>query len=239
MSVAPERFDPMSVHRDIPAALAIIDQWVSCHGSGGYVPEQLDTVPGPYELFPQYGIQQVRSELERFMQHIVDRNLGGTAIEIGLGHYGSTHFAWRLLFEKVVSVELSSERVRAFVESYQKFTGHWCGSDGRSAFIYGSSCDPRTVLKAIDAVGGGQADMLFIDGNHAYAAVMCDWLLYHKLVRPGGLVAFHDVATDAVHVSEAGEFVQNLQNGKIDGRTYDVQRIIQTPNSGIGFYEVA
>ncbi len=230
-------FDPTSVCRDISTALAIVDQWVAGRGNGAYVAEQLDTIPGRYELFPQYGIQQVRSELERFMHEIVRRGLGGTALEVGLGHYGSTHFVWRLLFERVVTVEYSPERVRAFVEEYQKFSGHWGGSDGRSSFVYGSSGDPKTVWKAFDAVGG-PVDMLFIDGDHSYAAVMCDWLLYHKLVRRGGLVAFHDVATGAAYVSEAGEFVKRLESGGVDGCTYDFTRIIQTPNSGIGFYEV-
>lgn len=238
MSKLPAGFDPLRPYRDAASALAVLDQWVSGLGNGEYVPESLGEVPGRYELFPQYGIQQVRSELERFMGEIISRGLNGVAMEIGLGHCGSTHFAWRLLFERVISVEYSPDRVRGFVEAYQDFTGHWCGADGRSAFVYGSSSDPKTVWKAFDAAGG-PVDMLFIDGDHTYAAVMCDWLLYHKLVRRGGLVAFHDVATDAVHVSEAGEFVRRLESGAIDGRTYDFTRIIQTPNSGIGFYEAA
>jgi predicted O-methyltransferase YrrM len=41
---------------------------------------------------------------------------------------------------------------------------------------------------------GQQIDMLFIDGDHTYEGVKMDWEMYSQLVRPGGLVVFHDVA---------------------------------------------
>lgn len=37
-------------------------------------------------------------------------------------------------------------------------------------------------------------DMLFIDGDHTYGGVKDDFLSYSPLVRPGGIVAFHDIA---------------------------------------------
>jgi len=40
-----------------------------------------------------------------------------------------------------------------------------------------------------------QLDMLFIDGNHSYAAVRSDFLRYGPRIRRGGYVAFHDVGS--------------------------------------------
>jgi len=37
-------------------------------------------------------------------------------------------------------------------------------------------------------------DFLFIDGDHTYAGVKSDFDMYSPLVRPGGIVAFHDIA---------------------------------------------
>lgn len=37
-------------------------------------------------------------------------------------------------------------------------------------------------------------DFLFIDGDHSYDGVKRDFELYSPLVRPGGIVAFHDVS---------------------------------------------
>lgn len=36
-------------------------------------------------------------------------------------------------------------------------------------------------------------DFLFIDGDHRYSGVKKDYELYASLVRPGGLIAFHDI----------------------------------------------
>ncbi|MCX9079834.1 MAG: class I SAM-dependent methyltransferase, partial [Candidatus Methanoperedens sp.] len=36
-------------------------------------------------------------------------------------------------------------------------------------------------------------DFLFIDGDHRYNGVKKDYALYSGLVRPGGLIAFHDI----------------------------------------------
>lgn len=38
----------------------------------------------------------------------------------------------------------------------------------------------------------GQFDFLFIDGDHHYADVRADYEIYGPLVRPGGIIAFHD-----------------------------------------------
>ncbi len=40
---------------------------------------------------------------------------------------------------------------------------------------------------------GAPIDLLFIDGDHAYESVRRDFELYVPLVRPGGLVALHDI----------------------------------------------
>ena len=36
-------------------------------------------------------------------------------------------------------------------------------------------------------------DFLFIDGDHSYEGVKRDFADYAPLVRPGGLIAFHDI----------------------------------------------
>ncbi len=40
---------------------------------------------------------------------------------------------------------------------------------------------------------GRKIDFLFIDGDHSYEGVRSDFELYGPLVRPGGLIAFHDI----------------------------------------------
>lgn len=218
------------------AIMAELDLWVSRQGNGQYIPTDFKALDR-LALCPNYGIQQVRVELHDFVAEIVDRDLRGMALEVGLGYYGSTHFLWRLLFERVITIEKSSERCHAFARAYSSFyNGAWPSSDGRSAFVFGLSEDPATVRKTWDAAAR-QVDLLFIDGAHTYQAVLCDWLLYHDLVRAGGLVAFHDCATDCPSQSEAPSFLAKLESGVIDGRSRLLHRIVYSRHLGIAFYE--
>ena len=59
--------------------------------------------------------------------------------------------------------------------------------------VVGDSTIEDTYRATRDALDGQLADAVFIDGNHIAEAVMADYSLYSRLVRPGGLVLFHDV----------------------------------------------
>jgi predicted O-methyltransferase YrrM len=50
-----------------------------------------------------------------------------------------------------------------------------------------------TRTKVTDILQNRQLDFLFIDGDHTYDGVTSDFELYAPLVRPGGVVAFHDI----------------------------------------------
>ena len=62
--------------------------------------------------------------------------------------------------------------------------------------IEGSSQSPSVVAAVVDALGDHQLDVLFIDGDHEYEGAMGDYRTYRHLVRPGGLIAFHDIIED-------------------------------------------
>jgi len=62
------------------------------------------------------------------------------------------------------------------------------------AVLKGSSRDLKPQLK--DSLRGSPIDLLFIDGDHSYEGARADLLDYRELVRPGGLIAFHDIVPD-------------------------------------------
>ncbi len=224
------------VVKNVQEVMSELDRWVAAHGNGQYGPADYQPLR-ELEIYPDNAIQQVRAEIKEFIEEVVKRGLCGRALEIGIGYYGSTHFLWSLLFEKVITVEKSPERCRAFAHRYSKFCdGLWPTSDDRSGFIFGLSSDPASVRKAYDATLR-QLDLLFIDGAHGYDAVLCDWLLYHNLVRKGGLIGFHDCATDDLGQSGVPQFLRKLENGEIDGKKYSLQRIVHSQHIGIAFYE--
>ncbi len=54
----------------------------------------------------------------------------------------------------------------------------------------------QTVDRVLDWLQGRQFDFLFIDGDHSYDGVRQDFAMYAPLVRPGGMIAFHDIVPD-------------------------------------------
>ncbi len=68
-------------------------------------------------------------------------------------------------------------------------------SDVAVTLIEGSTCDAATRARLSASLDGESLDILFIDGDHTYAGVRSDLLEYRDLVRPGGLIAFHDIVS--------------------------------------------
>jgi len=59
--------------------------------------------------------------------------------------------------------------------------------------IVGDSHKPETLAAVKAALGDEQVDLLFIDGDHTFMGVRNDFAMYGPLVRPGGIIAFHDI----------------------------------------------
>jgi predicted O-methyltransferase YrrM len=55
------------------------------------------------------------------------------------------------------------------------------------------SHDPKNLEKVKEWLKGQPIDFLFIDGDHSYAGAKQDFEMYGPLVRPGGIIAFHDI----------------------------------------------
>ena len=59
--------------------------------------------------------------------------------------------------------------------------------------VTGSSHDSTTLDLVKTIFAGAPIDVLFIDGDHSYEGVKQDYEMYRSLVRPGGIIAFHDI----------------------------------------------
>jgi cephalosporin hydroxylase len=62
--------------------------------------------------------------------------------------------------------------------------------------VHGYSSAPQSTQRVRQALNGRKFDFIFIDGDHEYDGVRADLLQYGPLVRPGGLVGFHDIVPD-------------------------------------------
>ena len=63
----------------------------------------------------------------------------------------------------------------------------------RLDLIRDDSHDRRTFEDVETRLGGQMLDFAFIDGDHTYDGVRRDFELYKPLLRPGGIIAFHDI----------------------------------------------
>jgi predicted O-methyltransferase YrrM len=89
-----------------------------------------------------------------------------------------------------------------------------------------------TVDRVRGLIENKPVDFLFIDGDHSYEGVKRDFELWSPLVRPGGLVAFHDMRPD--HPDGVPRLWAELKE-----RFETEERIASTePNYGIGVVHV-
>jgi cephalosporin hydroxylase len=98
--------------------------------------------------------------------------------------------------ELVVSIDLPggihgggfvSERTRLYRHVVEKRDG--C----RLEVIRADSQQESTRARLLEMLGGRPIDFLYIDGDHRYEGVRADYSLYANLVRPGGIIGFHDI----------------------------------------------
>jgi predicted O-methyltransferase YrrM len=80
--------------------------------------------------------------------------------------------------------------------------------------ILGNSHAPEMPERIRQILDGQMLDLVFIDGDHTYAGVKSDYLMYHPLVRPGGLVAFHDIVKTPWEGCEVDRFWAELTQQK-------------------------
>lgn len=224
--------------RNLETIMRQLDQWVARCGSGRYVPsDYVSTADTDFSIVEDFGIQQVREEIQCLADVLLTRKRLTRALEIGLGYFGSTHFLWRLLFDHVSTIECQKDRVFLFRENCRNYFGKHILDDGKSSFFFGLSSAPATLRVVRDhlAMGRGRLDMLFIDGDHRYEAVLVDWLLYSNLVSPGGIIAFHD-AVAGISGEGVPKLLEQLSEGTIDGVKRDLRRIVYSRDCGIAYY---
>jgi len=86
------------------------------------------------------------------------------------------------------------------------FAVHW---------FTGVSQDRGIRREVIAALKGVPLDVLHVDGDHSFPAVLDDWVSYSGLVRPGGLVIFHDSHTYGEEVGEALRFIRKRRAQRV------------------------
>lgn len=124
-------------------------------------------------------IQQDKTELWEFCQKLDGLN-PQKGLEIG-NFCGGTALFWQALSPLIVSIDLEpagSKDGKFPIDRLSDVT-----------FILGDSHDQEILSQAAEFA---PYDFLFIDGDHEPEGVLADYQMYSPLVRPGGIVGFHD-----------------------------------------------
>jgi predicted O-methyltransferase YrrM len=131
---------------------------------------------------------QRRSEILRLAQRVRERD-PKIIVEIGTA-YGGTLFIWaHCASEAAITCDIA---IKPFViPLYRSFPPPQsrCGI----AALTGDTHQAAFKQRLQKTLGGRPIDFLFIDGDHRLAGVTRDFELYAELVRPGGIIAFHDI----------------------------------------------
>jgi predicted O-methyltransferase YrrM len=150
--------------------------------------------PGSFELYPI----QVRSEIQDFLA-LVQELRPRAVLEIGTARGGTLFLLTRVAAPDatLVSVDLSSRADRRFagrdVRRRRPLFEAFALDRQRVHFLVGDSHASSTFNQIERKLDGRKVDLLFIDGDHTAEGVRRDFELYGELVRPGGIIALHDI----------------------------------------------
>ena len=160
------------------------------------------TVPLPERLHHiladgyRVGMLQQPDELAQFLLWLEDGGVlpGEIVIEIG-SHRGGTACVWAgVVSDLVLAVDLPHGVGGGLTDAELADRDALMGSlHPHVQFVLGNSQEMSTIHAVSRILNGRLADLLFIDGDHRYAAVAADWSNYRGFVRPGGVIAFHDL----------------------------------------------
>jgi predicted O-methyltransferase YrrM len=139
---------------------------------------------------------QTHEELNDLLLELEGFNIQNV-LEIGV-HLGGSIKVWEEVFKPNILIGIDGQ----ITPEFSKIDG--------VCKIKGYSQSNETFNKAKEALNGEQLDFLFIDGSHYYNDVKIDFQMYKELVRPGGVIAFHDVILTGNDTCEVYKFWNEL-----------------------------
>jgi predicted O-methyltransferase YrrM len=119
-------------------------------------------------------------------------------IEVGT-YLGGTLFCWPRLAAAdalVISVDLPGRPFGRDDDAEKKTFESYMLNGQRLICVRGDSRADHTLAEVRGHLEGEAVDFVFIDGDHSYETARSDYERFGALVRPGGLIALHDIVDD-------------------------------------------
>jgi hypothetical protein len=175
-------------------------------------------------LFRSICPKQSPREIEQAYQAVCDLK-PRCVLELGTARGGSLYLWTQAATDDalIVSVDLPGGEFgggysQARVPLYESFA-----RPGQTiTLLRTDSQKPQTLEKVKAALKDQPADFAFIDADHRYEGVKKDYLLYSPLVRPGGLIGFHDIYHDRENVGIEVFHLWNQLKEHYPGQTQEI-----------------
>jgi predicted O-methyltransferase YrrM len=141
-----------------------------------------------YQQLRQMESHQKREEIAAILRRIHDMQ-AHFICEIGTKHGGTLALLMRAAHPEatIISIDLDNAALRQRRFSIAK------QPQQRLHILKADSQTETTHKQVATILGSNRLDFLLIDGDHAYQGVVRDFDSYKTLVKPGGLIAFHDI----------------------------------------------
>jgi cephalosporin hydroxylase len=171
-------------YRNLRRNLAILRQQAATCRS---LEEQVDLIRG-HKIF---GAIQQRTEITGLLE-ILQQDPPRYVCEIGTASGGTLFLLTKVCGHDalLLSVDLGLSFERCLVHA------RFATRKQRIVSIRGNSSSTKTLARVRSLLNSHPLDLLFIDGDHSYEGVKADFANYNPLVRPGGLIVFHDIVPD-------------------------------------------
>lgn len=140
---------------------------------------------------------QIPSEIARALE-VVESLQPRIVLEIGTARGGNFFLLSRAAAKDsyLISLDLPQGRWGGGYAAWKTWLFRRLLQNGQKAdFVRRNSHSRESLEQVRKLLGGRKVDVLFIDGDHSYAGVKQDFEMYSPLVRPNGLILFHDVVT--------------------------------------------
>ena len=138
---------------------------------------------------------QVRSELLALLEAVCALR-PTRVLEIGTARGGTLFLFTRVAADNatLISVDLPDGPFGGGYSKSKQLLYRSFALPGQALHLLRADSHAAATLEAVTArLRGAPLDFLFIDADHTYEGVKRDFEMYAPLVRPGGLIAFHDI----------------------------------------------
>jgi len=188
-------------------------------------------------VLPKCPVEVYQSHYE--LEHLLERYVAISprrVLEIG-SLFGGTLWYWMYYAMPgghFVSVDLpvppEDERRARQLEGHNGLWASWAHERGHTLTVIAGRSQDQTVIAQVQSYA--PYDFVFIDGDHLYESVSQDFANFAPMVRPGGIVAFHDIDISKDNFPYWYGACQLWQELK---RNYHTEEWIETPGWwGIG-----